>query len=350
MDPLKPNNLPVEQSDLSFQVMPQEGEFGHAAPAGPAAVPPRPSAPSAAQRPSIPPPPYKSGATLPPPPEQNLALGEEIGEPSFFRSKWIYILGGVVVLIGLGVLAYVMLGSKKTTPPVEETVTTKLPKIWLSQYFIQNLNTDGSCNDPLICGDEADKDIDGLKNYDEFVAGTSPVSSDSDVDGLADGDEVNIYKTEPTVKYTDRRLIVSQSEWVDGFQVKNGYDPLTPGLKFTDIRKQQIADDITKFTLHEPTITTLSSLNPTNPSTAQPKTVVIQSTGFSLNLITVNKGDTVTWTNNDSVPHNVIGDTGGPASGIIAPNGTYSFTFNTAGTFAYHCSIHPTMTGTVVVQ
>jgi plastocyanin len=57
----------------------------------------------------------------------------------------------------------------------------------------------------------------------------------------------------------------------------------------------------------------------------------------------------VTWTNNDSATHTITGD-GGLDSGDVATGGTYSKTFDKAGTYKYHCSIHPTMTGEVVVQ
>jgi plastocyanin len=72
---------------------------------------------------------------------------------------------------------------------------------------------------------------------------------------------------------------------------------------------------------------------------------------FSPNSITVKKGTTVTWTNNDSTTHTVQETDGksGPKSDNIAPGGTYTFTFVAAGSFAYHCSIHPSMTGTVTV-
>ena len=60
---------------------------------------------------------------------------------------------------------------------------------------------------------------------------------------------------------------------------------------------------------------------------------------------------TVVWTNNDSVGHTITADQGaGPASGVINHGETYAFTFNTPGTFSYHCSIHPSMKGTVIVN
>jgi plastocyanin len=66
--------------------------------------------------------------------------------------------------------------------------------------------------------------------------------------------------------------------------------------------------------------------------------------------ITIKVGETVTWTNSDSTAHTVTGDKGEFDSGNMDSGKTFSFTFQTAGTFTYHCTIHPNMTGTVVVQ
>ncbi len=59
----------------------------------------------------------------------------------------------------------------------------------------------------------------------------------------------------------------------------------------------------------------------------------------------------VTWTNNDSPTHTVTGDNGGDPgnSPNIPSGGTFSYLFDTPGTYTYHCSIHPSMTGTVIV-
>jgi plastocyanin len=65
---------------------------------------------------------------------------------------------------------------------------------------------------------------------------------------------------------------------------------------------------------------------------------------------TVALGTTITWTNNDSVAHTSTSDAPGWNSGIIAPRATFTATFQTAGSFPYHCSIHPGMVGTVTVR
>jgi plastocyanin len=83
---------------------------------------------------------------------------------------------------------------------------------------------------------------------------------------------------------------------------------------------------------------------------SQTTAVTIQNFAFSPATITVQPGTTVTWTNKDTAAHTVTADSGtGPKSGNLNQNQTYSFKFDTAGTYAYHCEIHPNMKATVVV-
>ena len=72
---------------------------------------------------------------------------------------------------------------------------------------------------------------------------------------------------------------------------------------------------------------------------------------FSPNPITIKVGDTVSWTNNGSVTHTATSNTGAWDTGPIASGASSSaVSFNTTGSFAYHCAIHPSMTGTVIVS
>ena len=68
--------------------------------------------------------------------------------------------------------------------------------------------------------------------------------------------------------------------------------------------------------------------------------------------ITVASGSTVTWTNNDSIAHTSTSTDAGAVfdSGTVAAGGKFSFTFQNKGTFAYHCTFHPGMIGSIVVQ
>jgi plastocyanin len=77
--------------------------------------------------------------------------------------------------------------------------------------------------------------------------------------------------------------------------------------------------------------------------------VSIVDFAFQPGSVEVPVGGTVTWTNSGSAPHTVTSDSGAFDSGQLAPGASFSQTFDTAGTFTYHCSIHPQMTGTVIV-
>ena len=66
--------------------------------------------------------------------------------------------------------------------------------------------------------------------------------------------------------------------------------------------------------------------------------------------LTVNVGTKVTWTNRDDIPHTVASTTKAFKSPALDTDDSYSFTFTTAGSYEYFCSLHPHMTGTIVVQ
>jgi len=76
----------------------------------------------------------------------------------------------------------------------------------------------------------------------------------------------------------------------------------------------------------------------------------LTSTAFGTNPLTVAVGTTVAWTNNDSTAHTSTADASQWNSGTINPGQTFRFTFTAAGTYSYHCTIHPNMIGRVTVQ
>jgi plastocyanin len=88
---------------------------------------------------------------------------------------------------------------------------------------------------------------------------------------------------------------------------------------------------------------------------AKASAVTLKDIAINPASITVKKGATVTWTNEDSVGHDVT-STGGPAkfksgsSGGMAMGDTFKHTFTTPGTYKYVCTVHPNMKGTVVVR
>jgi plastocyanin len=66
--------------------------------------------------------------------------------------------------------------------------------------------------------------------------------------------------------------------------------------------------------------------------------------------ITVPVGATVTWTNSDDIPHTAVSTDGVFKSKVMDTDEKFSYTFTKAGTYSYYCSIHPKMTGQVVVK
>jgi len=78
--------------------------------------------------------------------------------------------------------------------------------------------------------------------------------------------------------------------------------------------------------------------------------VKIDNFSFGPGTLTVPTGTTVTWTNRDDIPHTVVGTEGVFKSKVLDTDESFSFTFDKAGSYQYFCSIHPKMTGKVVVQ
>jgi plastocyanin len=83
---------------------------------------------------------------------------------------------------------------------------------------------------------------------------------------------------------------------------------------------------------------------------AGPNEVFIQGMAFSPSSITITAGTTLMWTNKDGVAHTVTSDVGLFDSGTINSGGAFSYLFTTAGTYLYHCAVHPTMTAKVIVN
>jgi plastocyanin len=78
--------------------------------------------------------------------------------------------------------------------------------------------------------------------------------------------------------------------------------------------------------------------------------VKIDNFTFSPQQVTVKAGDTVTWVNHDDIPHTVTSTTMAFRSKALDTDDKFSFTFATPGSYAYFCSLHPHMTGTIVVE
>ncbi len=80
------------------------------------------------------------------------------------------------------------------------------------------------------------------------------------------------------------------------------------------------------------------------------QTVAIDNFTFNPQTLKVKAGTTVTWTNKDDIPHAIAAVGKEFKSKVMDTDNNYSFTFTAPGTYAYFCSLHPHMTGTVVVE
>ena len=84
--------------------------------------------------------------------------------------------------------------------------------------------------------------------------------------------------------------------------------------------------------------------------TSTSNSITIADFSFSLSCTTVPLNTVLTWTNNGPTAHTTTSDVAGQwDSGQMAATNTYPHTFNSAGTFAYHCTNHPSMMATIVV-
>lgn len=99
----------------------------------------------------------------------------------------------------------------------------------------------------------------------------------------------------------------------------------------------------------------LSTRQKTNAPAANPSatgtSVSIENYQFNPSTLTVKKGATVTWTNNDAAAHAVAGDQNAawPVGPTLRQGNSYTHVFDADGTFPYHCVIHPGMHGTIIV-
>ncbi len=157
--------------------------------------------------------------------------------------------------------------SPKTQSPNTQTngqqgFTT--PQAWRDKYF-------PGCTDDKSCGDSADPDHDGLTNAQEYKLGTDPNNPDSDQDGLSDGDEVNVFGSDPLNSHTAKDPKFSDSDFLKG-----GFDIAT-NKKMAPDQITALSEKMKQTGLHQPTITTLGTAlntlyNFTPENTASPVT------------------------------------------------------------------------------
>jgi len=97
----------------------------------------------------------------------------------------------------------------------------------------------------------------------------------------------------------------------------------------------------------QPVVTTPHPTAP--PAPPLPASVRIIDFAFSPSSLSVHVGQGVTWTNRGMATHTVTNNGGLFNSGSLRPNQSFTFTFMSRGTYAYHCQIHMGMTGTITV-
>jgi plastocyanin len=86
------------------------------------------------------------------------------------------------------------------------------------------------------------------------------------------------------------------------------------------------------------------------PASSATTTVQIKRTGFVPATVTINENDSVTWTNTDTITHQVVANGGSFASPILNPGKSWTHTFRSGGTFRYHDALHSGLRGTVTVR
>ncbi|WP_448702707.1 cupredoxin domain-containing protein [Mucilaginibacter sp. AW1-3] len=91
------------------------------------------------------------------------------------------------------------------------------------------------------------------------------------------------------------------------------------------------------------------STDTTGGSTATGASVAIQNFAFVPDTIRIKVGQSVTWKNMDTAPHTATALNGAFGSADLSTNQTFQFIFNTAGTFSYHCTVHPMMATAYVI-
>jgi plastocyanin len=97
-------------------------------------------------------------------------------------------------------------------------------------------------------------------------------------------------------------------------------------------------------------MSTVSVMTKASAASPPAAAVTIDNFTFKNQLTTVKPGTTVTWTNGDDIPHTIVSKDGVFKSKVLDTGDHFSFTFAKPGQFGYFCSLHPHMTGTVIVK
>ena len=94
-----------------------------------------------------------------------------------------------------------------------------------------------------------------------------------------------------------------------------------------------------------------STSQPASSSQGKKYTLDAKNFQFTPQTLTLNVGDSITWTNGDQATHTVTSNSGNIFnSGYLQPGQSYTFTFNTSGVYNYYCQMHPSMRGVITVN
>lgn len=116
------------------------------------------------------------------------------------------------------------------------------------------------------------------------------------------------------------------------------------------MRSRRYIPDLALFAVIAATLVT-GVVRANDPPASAEQQIAIYNYKFSPEVLTVPVGTKVTWTNKDEVPHTVVStDKRFPQSGGLDTGEQYSYTFTTAGSYEYFCTLHPFMKGKIVVS
>lgn len=122
---------------------------------------------------------------------------------------------------------------------------------------------------------------------------------------------------------------------------------------FSNNANESDADDGNNGVINVPDNIDNTNTNNNENNTNSPKTYSVEIKSFAFNpaTLTIKIGDSITWTNKDSVRHTVTSDSGSELGSQQFSNGqTYSHTFTQAGTYNYHCALHSSMKAKIIVE
>jgi hypothetical protein len=147
------------------------------------------------------------------------------------------------------------------TPATKARVNSlaKIDTEWFKKKFVSPIiDESGTCIVLETCGDDADKDKDGLTTLQEFQFGTDPQNEDTDGDGIADGDEVFVYYSDPKKADSD------DDKFKDGEEVAACYDPIVVAdTTISTERLTAIGNNVSLKQLHEPTLKNIKTAGAT---------------------------------------------------------------------------------------